>query len=157
MQAAKSLAVASKQGYSIFVCACLQTQSTTELNQKLTKARWENAWYGEEIDICVVCEILAANRPFLKKQEVFSKSLHHVLKNVADRLFVLPFLWLFVEAEFGWNLCEPLTVRARLLLCKFVSCLSTHPLCFATVAWHTATMSWSVWSTDRAHFRISQL
>ena len=134
VRATKSLVVASEQGYSIFVCACLQTQLTTELNQKLIKAHWENAWYGEEIDICVVCGILAANRLFLKKQEVFSKSLRHVLKNVTDRLFVLPFLWLFAEAKFGRNLCEPLTVHARLLLCKFVSCLSTHLLCFATVA-----------------------
>ena len=74
--ATKSLVVASKQGYSIFVCACLQTQLTTELNQKLIKAHWENVWYGEEIDICVVCGILAANRllNFSKSKRYFQKA-----------------------------------------------------------------------------------
>ena len=33
VQVPKTLAVASKQGYSIFVCACSQTQSMTDLNQ----------------------------------------------------------------------------------------------------------------------------
>ena len=45
VQAAKTLVVASEQGYSTFVCTCLQTQSMTELNQNLTKACRENARY----------------------------------------------------------------------------------------------------------------
>ena len=46
VQAAITLMVTSEWGYSIFVCACLQTQSMMELNQKLTKAPWEDAQYG---------------------------------------------------------------------------------------------------------------
>ena len=38
VQATKTLVVASELGYSNFVCTCLQTQSTMELNQKLTKS-----------------------------------------------------------------------------------------------------------------------
>ena len=37
VRAAKTLAVAGKRGDSNFVCTCLQAQSMTELNQKLTK------------------------------------------------------------------------------------------------------------------------
>ena len=37
VQATKALAVARKKGDSNFVHTCLQTQSTTKLNQKLTK------------------------------------------------------------------------------------------------------------------------
>ena len=47
VRAKKTLPVATKQGYSNFVCACLQAQSLTKLNQKLTKARREDARYGE--------------------------------------------------------------------------------------------------------------
>ena len=46
VRAVKTLAEASKRGYSILVCVCLQTQSMMELNQKLTKACQEDARYG---------------------------------------------------------------------------------------------------------------
>lgn len=47
LQATITLIMANEQGYSNFVCMCLQTHSTTELNQKLTiKACPEDACYG---------------------------------------------------------------------------------------------------------------
>ena len=46
MRATKTLAVASERGYSNFLYTCLRIQSTTELNQKLTKAFPEDARYG---------------------------------------------------------------------------------------------------------------
>ena len=47
LQATITLMTANEQGYSNFVCMCLQTHSTTELNQKLTiKAYSEDACYG---------------------------------------------------------------------------------------------------------------
>ena len=38
VQATKTLVVASEQGYTNFVCTCLQIQFPTELNQKFTKS-----------------------------------------------------------------------------------------------------------------------
>ena len=46
VQVTNTLAVASKRGYNNFVCTCIKTNSTTELNQKLQKARPEDAQNG---------------------------------------------------------------------------------------------------------------
>ena len=46
VQVTNTLAVASKRGYNNFVYTCIKTNSTTELNQKLQKARPEDAQNG---------------------------------------------------------------------------------------------------------------
>ena len=111
-----------------------------------------------KVNNCVVRGVLAENRLFQKLDVLFKKAsiMHSKLLQIVYLHCCSSFLFLFLrkqnlDGKF-MSFDHPCTTAPRFSLCMFVLyfCLV---FCSCSLT-HTAAASWSIWTTDHAHFRI---